>query len=86
LYSSIRFRNKGYETIITHGTPICSARLETEFTISTGPISKTKQRHIIVDDPFELNKNNDCPYFKQTLLHVLISFIKQIFGDSRLTK
>jgi hypothetical protein len=76
LYSSIRFRNKD-DIYITHRTPICFARLETESTESIDPISKSEQLHVTVDDPIDLNKHNDCSYFKQTLFPKFRSFIRE---------
>ena len=60
LYTNISFRETLYPSRrITHGMPICKARLE----IIRGP----ERFEVIVDDPSFLNRNNLCTYYQEKI-------------------
>lgn len=69
LYNSIYFRGVSSYKQIVHSTPICAARLE-----------KTGVNHLdlIVDDPRFLNRNNDCPFYKEKIHIRIINWIKSL--------
>jgi len=66
-YTTIKFRND--PTIkICHGMFICVARKEEIIVCTDTPIRMLKNKNIIVDNPYTVNKHNDCDLYKEGLL------------------
>jgi len=62
-YTSLKFRQHSGQII--HGTDICIVNKEVTKSSVTSAVNLFKQKHIIVDDPNVLNKDNDCKFFKK---------------------
>ena len=73
-YSSLHFRNS--DEIIYHGRDICIAKKEVSYSYNSNFFKKNKTKHIIVDDPHILNKNNDCEYFSYNLFWRILRLFK----------
>ena len=85
LYNSLTFRdNTNY--LITHGTPICSAKIEKKFEETENSISKSKRLSVIVDNPNVLNRNNNCELYKETIFSSLFYWIKEMLNKIRSKK
>ena len=62
-YDDLSFRNN--EKHVDCNTPVCEhSRGIKEETVIT-PITTYKRIEYIFDDPYVLNKNNDCPFFQK---------------------
>jgi hypothetical protein len=73
-YNSIIFRNKD-KRINCHDN-LCIANLESSNHVTETPIYKIVKPDFVVDDPFELNKDFDCKFYKE---NIFFRFLAKLF-------
>jgi len=73
-YSSLKFRHSNGKII--HGRELCIANKEISYTYSVTPMYKDKQKHIVVDDPYILNKDGSCNYYEHNFFWPISNFFR----------
>jgi hypothetical protein len=63
-YDTIKFRGEDYR--VSCLDRLCTYKMETKETVKNTPITIDKRTDVIVGNCYEINKNNDCSFYKKS--------------------